>query len=226
DLWHSARPWRSRVKIAPSRDAGRNLSDVPMVCSGSREEPGSIMKNLHRVVWSKGMFLTPQHFQTQDAYFEDLFQFRFAASQFANWGITDLSVDEQSLGNGLFTLRHCQGVLPDGLVFNIPESDEIPAERPVAEFFAPSQTTLDVYLGVPKRRQESRNFTLRSNKKAAEEGSRVSTRYVADTRSVVDENLGDEKRDVQVARRNLHLLMEGENLDGLTTLRIAQISRD
>ena len=28
------------------------------------------MKHLQRVVWSKGMFLTPQHFQAQDEYFE------------------------------------------------------------------------------------------------------------------------------------------------------------
>jgi predicted component of type VI protein secretion system len=29
------------------------------------------MKNRHRVVWSKGMFLNPQHFQAQDQYVED-----------------------------------------------------------------------------------------------------------------------------------------------------------
>ena len=36
------------------------------------------MKEQHRVVWTEGMFLTPQHFQTQDQYFERIMpDFRF-----------------------------------------------------------------------------------------------------------------------------------------------------
>ena len=66
------------------------------------------MKNRHRVVWTKGMFLTPQHFQTQDQFFEDALQFRFAASHFANWGVTELDIDSEALGNGLFRLNQVQ----------------------------------------------------------------------------------------------------------------------
>ena len=35
------------------------------------------MKSKHRVVWTKGMFLTPQHFQTQEHFFEANLNFRF-----------------------------------------------------------------------------------------------------------------------------------------------------
>jgi type VI secretion system protein ImpJ len=184
------------------------------------------MKNLHRVVWSKGMFLTPQHFQTQDKYLDNLFQFRFTTSHFANWGVTDLTIDEQSLANGLFTLRYCRGVLPDGLVFNIPDSDELPPGRAVEEFFPPTQNTLDVYLAVPEQRPGGRNFTLLSGKQSQENGSRANTRFVADTRMMPDENLGAEEKPVQVAKKNFTLLLESENLDGFTSLRIAQVSRN
>ena len=60
------------------------------------------MKNRHRVVWTKGMFLTPQHFQTQDQFFENNLNFRFAASQFANWGVTELKIDTGNFENGQF----------------------------------------------------------------------------------------------------------------------------
>ena len=118
------------------------------------------MKNLHRVVWSRGMFLTPQHFQSQDQYFEDHLQFRSMASSGVNWGLTDLAVDQEALTNGLFTIRHCRGVLPDGLSFNIPDADEPPAGREIAEFFPPTQADLDVFLTIPERRPRGRNVTI------------------------------------------------------------------
>ena len=85
------------------------------------------MKNRHRVVWTKGMFLTPQHFQTQDQFFEDALQFRFSASHFANWGVTELNIDSEALANGLFRLINGCGIMPDGEPFDIPEIDELPA---------------------------------------------------------------------------------------------------
>jgi len=87
------------------------------------------MKNRHRVVWTKGMFLTPQHFQTQDQFVEDALQFRFAASHYANWGVTELDIDSDGLGNGLFRLNRCGGIMPDGEPFDIPEADDLPPSR-------------------------------------------------------------------------------------------------
>src|SRR5690242_958577 len=121
------------------------------------------MKKLQKVVWSKGMFLTPQHFQTQEQYLEDSLHFRFAASNFANWGVITLGIDEESLANGVLRLRYCRGILPDGLLFHIPEADELPPSRNVEEFFPPTQPTLDVYLCIPEQRANARNFTIASD---------------------------------------------------------------
>ena len=88
------------------------------------------MKRQSRVVWAKGMFLSPQHFQAQDLYFEDLIQSRFSASHFANYGVTDLQIDADSVANGLFKVVGARGVLPDGESFDMPGSDELPAEPP------------------------------------------------------------------------------------------------
>jgi len=179
------------------------------------------MKRSRRVVWSKGMFLTPQHFQAQDEFFNDLLQFRFAASNFANWGFTGLSVDEASLVNGLFTIRHCRGLLPDGLTFNVPETDDAPAGRSIEEFFPPTQDTLDVFLTVPEYRPAGKNFTLSSS----QNGAQSATRFVSETCELPDVTVGGDQKPVQLARKSLRLLLEGENLDGLTTMRIAQVTR-
>src|SRR5262249_18538586 len=84
------------------------------------------VKRRSRVIWTKGMFLSPQHFQSQDLYFEDLIHFRFRASHFANYGVTKLEVDTDALSNGLFRIVAARGLMPDGEVFDMPNPDELP----------------------------------------------------------------------------------------------------
>src|ERR1700739_79281 len=97
------------------------------------------MRKRHRVVWTKGMFLTPQQFQTQDQFFEDSVQFRWAASQFAHWGVTDLDIDSAALSNRLFRLGKCTGIMPDGEPLDMPDTDDLPPSRSITEHFPPTR---------------------------------------------------------------------------------------
>jgi type VI secretion system protein ImpJ len=184
------------------------------------------MKNRHRVVWTKGMFLTPQHFQTQEQFLEDSIQFRFAASQYANWGVTDLSIDAEALENGQFRLLKCIGIMPDGEAFDIPETDEATASRSIAEHFPPTRDSLDVFLAIPDSRTRARNVTIPGARQDNLSSSPPSSRYLAETRMVTDENTGDEEKPVQVARRTFRLLFEDEYRDGFSAVRIAQVIRN
>lgn len=181
------------------------------------------MKNRHRVVWTKGMFLTPQHFQVQDQFFQDSLQFRSISSQFANWGVTELEIDREAIANGTFRITRAHGLLADGELFQMPDADELPPSRSIAGHFPESQRSLDIYLSLPERRLAARNVSLavRANGDAP-----PNSRYEADTRMIVDENEGTEEKTVQVARRNFRLLFGGEYREGHTCLRIAQVVRD
>jgi type VI secretion system protein ImpJ len=172
------------------------------------------------------MFLMPQHFQAQDEYFDQTMQFRFHASNFANWGFCGLGVDEASLANGLFTLRHCEGVLPDGLGFDMPRCDELPEGRPVEDFFSPTQEKLDVFLAIPEARPGGLNYSLSATESSTSNGARPSTRYVAETQMIPDQTAGEDEKAVQVGKKSFRLLFEGENLDGFTSMRVAQIIRN
>lgn len=184
------------------------------------------MKNRHRVVWTKGMFLTPQQFQTQDQFFEDTLQFRFGASQFAGWGVTSLDIDSEALSNGLVRVDKCAGVMPDGEPFDMPDADELPPSRSVTEHFPPTRDTLDVFLSIPERRPRARNVSLPATERAESGSPPPVTRYVAETRMVTDENTGNEDKPVQVARRTFRILFEDEYRDGFSLLRIAQVARN
>ncbi|HEX4167879.1 MAG TPA: type VI secretion system baseplate subunit TssK [Bryobacteraceae bacterium] len=175
------------------------------------------MKNLKRVVWNKGMFLSPQHFQAQDDFFEDSLEFRATTSSNCNWGLTDLSIDQESLSNGLFTLRNCRGVLPGGLAFHIPDVDEEPAGRDIAACFPPTEPHLDVYLALPERRARGRNVSLTA--------AGAATRYLAQTKNAVDQISGQDEKPIQLCAKNFRIVFGSESLDGLSYLRIAQITR-
>ena len=181
------------------------------------------MKRQPRVVWTKGMFLSPQHFQAQDQYFADLLQFRFGASNFANYGVTELAIDTESLANGMFKVVSTRGFLPDGEPFDMPGSDEMHPSREIKKFFAPDQEFLDVFLSLPEHRPNSRNVTLPAQRNG---GGPAETRYSSETRMLPDENQGFDEKPVQVARKSFRLLFEGEFRDGYTALRIAQVTRN
>jgi len=184
------------------------------------------MKNQHRVIWTKGMFLTPQHFQTQDQFFEDALQFRFAASHYANWGVTQVNVDSEAAANGLFRLLECRGIMPDGEPFHIPEIDGAPPSRTFTDLFPPTREALNVFLAIPERRPHARNVTIPGSEQAESAGAPPGTRYLAETRMVTDDNAGDEEKPVQIARRTFRLLFDGEYRDGFSSFRIAQVIRN
>jgi type VI secretion system protein ImpJ len=180
------------------------------------------MKQSQRVVWTKGMFLTPQHFQAQDDYFEQQLQFRATASSSCNWGLTGLVIDLEALSNGIFTIRHCRGVLSDGLTFNIPDADEPPPGREVAEYFAPSDPELDVFLALPESRARGKNVTVVNGQASRTD---IGTRYIGDTRMVLDESNGLDEKPVQTATKNFRLVFGGESLDGCSFIRLARVTR-
>jgi type VI secretion system protein ImpJ len=180
------------------------------------------MKRQPRVVWTRGMFLSPQHFQSQDQFFNDLIQFRFGASNFANYGVTTLRIDAEALANGICKIVEARGFMPDGEPFDMPESDELPPSREVTRLFSPDREFIDVYLALPERKTNARNVTLAAQRPTS---GLADTRYVTETRPVPDDNQGSEEKPVQVARKSFRLIFGNEFRDGFSSLRIAQIGR-
>jgi type VI secretion system protein ImpJ len=180
------------------------------------------MKRQRRVVWTKGMFLSPQHFQAQDRYFDDLIHSRFGASHFANYGVTAVEVDAEAVANGLFKLTSARGVMQDGEFFDMPNSDELPASREFAAHWPTSVATLDVFLCLPERRLNARNVTLPGQR---DESGPADTRYLSDTLLAPDDNQGGDEKPVQLGKKTFRLLFGTEFRDGYSLMRVAQLER-
>jgi len=175
------------------------------------------MKRLQPVIWTKGTFLSPQHLQLQDRFLENLLQFHLESLVFRPWGFTALQISQEALAAGSFGISAAAGIMPDGLLFEIPNSDAAPAPKVLADYFEPDQTSLEVYLAVPHYRERGLNVASSSREGGA--------RYRAEIEMFRDENTGVSEKPVQVARKNLRLLAEGEARDGSATLRVARVKR-
>jgi type VI secretion system protein ImpJ len=175
------------------------------------------MRILQPVIWAKGTFLSPQHLQVQDRFVESVLQFRMEALQFRPWGFSKLQINQEALATGAFAVHAAAGLFPDGLPFDMPGSDPAPPVKPLAAYFEPGQTSLDIFLAIPDYRVSGVNVSMR------ERG--MDTRYLAEVASFRDENSGASEKPVQYARKNFRLLVEGEPKGGCVTMPVARVLR-
>ena len=84
------------------------------------------------VSWSEGMLLSPQHFQQNDIYWNQLLQRRLGYLQPNGWGVLDLALDPTELVKGKIAIQRLTCVMPDGLLIEYPGH------------FAPTDLSLDV----------------------------------------------------------------------------------
>lgn len=178
------------------------------------------MASLHPVLWTKGTLLTPQHLQAQDRYLDTLLRGQLGALHFSPWGLTRLEYDRAALAGGTIALRAVAGRFADGLLFDAPGADPLPAPRALAEAWQQDQRSLLVSLAVPEYRPGARNVS------ANEAGTAAVTRWSASEQAARDETTGLAERPIQLARPNLRLVLEGETVEGMATIPVARVLRD
>jgi type VI secretion system protein ImpJ len=175
------------------------------------------MRQMQPVLWTKGVLLSPQHLQVQDRFLEDLIQFQLSALTFCPWGFHRLEIDREALAGGAFAISAAAGILPDGLLFDMPRADPPPPPKPLEGCWEPDQETLDVSLAIPEYREGGYNVSA-----AHRDGN---TRYQAEVLLRRDENTGLAEKPIQVARKNFRILVEGESQEGSSVLRVARLRR-
>jgi type VI secretion system protein ImpJ len=175
------------------------------------------MRQLQPVVWSKGVFLSPQHLQAQDRFFEESLRFLADALAFRNWGLSSLQIDGTAMSEGQLSVSQASGVFPDGLMLDMPGSDAPPHSRTLEECFQPGTNRCGFFLAIPQDRPGGINIGLQR--------TGINTRFYSELQMLRDENSTGIEKPVSLARKNLQILAEGENLEGSVLLPLAQIER-
>ncbi len=176
------------------------------------------MPRMLPVVWTKGVFLSPQHLQAQDRFFEELLGFRLDALAFRGWGFVNLGIDGSALAAGALVVTSCSGFFPDHLAFNTEHGSPVPGARALEECFPEGREQCAFYLAVPQYREGGLNIG------PARGG--LSTRFYSELQLLRDETgqtAGE--RPVALARNNLAILAEGEAMEGSVLLPLAMVER-
>lgn len=167
------------------------------------------------------MYLSPHHFQAQGRYFEDSIRFATSSLWYEPWGLVGLQLDAEALRNGTLSVVHVRGLFPDGLPFQMPECDPLPAARSVADVFPPNRDHVTVMLAVPAFQPEGLNCVAAEE---AGEGSKV--RFLSEQRYLHDETTGRDEKPVNLGRKNIRLLLDTEDSTGMVRVAIARVMRD
>ena len=166
------------------------------------------------------MYLGPHHFQVQSQTFEDLVHFSTSSLWFAPYGVISCKLDSEALLNGMLSLVHARGLFPDGLAFQMPDADAVPPVLNINDLFSATRESLIVQLAVPARRPDGPNCALDS------EPSPVELRFRAEMLTLPDENTGRDEKQIQVGRKNIRFVVDGQDTQGLVTLPVARVLRD
>ncbi len=175
------------------------------------------MKFLSRVVWSEGMHLGPHHFQAQSRYFEDTLWFLNAYLHQEPWGFLHFSIDAAALRNGVATLSYASGILPDGLIFDLPDCDAPPPPLPLDKFSHRRTARFCSTSAFPRRRNDGTDCNLSGD---------TSARYSAAARTIRDDSFGNGEYNVSFANKNFALLSQSQITDEVVAFPIARIQRD
>lgn len=175
------------------------------------------MRQMQPVLWTKGVLLSPQHLQLQDRFLEDIVAFRLSAVAAWRWGFAELSLNTEALSEGMVAVDSARGVFPDGLTFDVPSADAAPAARSIEEVLPESQQSALVHLAIAEWKPGGTNVGMTPGTGARFDAEMVYRR---------DDTTGDGEKPILVGKKNLRLVGEEEEIDGLMTLAVARLVRN
>lgn len=168
----------------------------------------------NKIVWNEGMLLCHQQFQQQDRYHEALMHFRASILNQHGWGINKLEFDVRFLTDNKIGLSSISGIFPDGTCFDAAGNAQLPSLITIAE----TQQQATLYLGV-------KHAFANGNELAITEQSQQ--KYLAEDleyANIIAE--ADDRNTLQIAKVQLHLLLDTDDRHAFSCIPIAELRRD
>jgi type VI secretion system protein ImpJ len=171
------------------------------------------------VLWREGMLLAPQHLQHADRAAADRLATALRLATPLAHGVARLSVDAAALAAGSFALLALEAMLPDGTAVRTADAAELPPAIDLATRFPTGQQRSVVYLALALEPPGA----ISVGADGLHAGRAVRWRPQA---AEVSDVLDGRPRPIELVQPNLRLVLDGESLDGLSSLPVAMLVRD
>ncbi|MGA9671053.1 MAG: type VI secretion system baseplate subunit TssK, partial [Terracidiphilus sp.] len=119
--------------------------------------------------------------------------------------------------NGLAILSFASGILPDGLIFDLPDCDSVPDPAHLSDLFSSIDSEIILYLAIPPRQDQGLD---------CDQGGGSNARYSAVQRTLRDDSVGQGESTISFARKNLALVSEARLAADAISFPIARVFRD
>lgn len=162
-------------------------------------------------LWLEGMFLRPQHLQQYDRWIESNLEARVSSAFAYGWGVRRIEIDREALKNGQLRFSALETVFPDGTIYSAPAAHPLPQPRHVETDFQGKR----VYLALPLRAADGMEVA---------EADKTDHRFRTATTQARNNAQADRPAvDILVGDLNVRLVVEGESLDELVFVPVAEI---
>ncbi|MCK5727480.1 MAG: type VI secretion system baseplate subunit TssK [Thiotrichaceae bacterium] len=173
------------------------------------------MSNESRILWTEGLFLCPQTFQQHDNFMLDNIESRVRPTEAYYWGIVELSIQESQLDNGIFSLKKCRGIFPDGTPFDI-------SGNVLDLNISKKVQNKTIYLAAGARQPGVQEVVVE-----AEKAKKQTTRYVINETNVDDTHtIGNpvKTEQLQTGSLNFQLILADEPQNNFTQIALAFVN--
>ncbi|HEK1094936.1 TPA: type VI secretion system baseplate subunit TssK [Proteus mirabilis] len=171
------------------------------------------MKQVHKVVWTEGMFLRPHHFQQSENYLEQYIRSWGMAQNEYYWGFTSLDIDENALRQGNIALNSATGILPDGSLFSFYGAENAPQPLKIAD----GKNITHIVLALPIYREGKHEVSFGSSPDPQ-------TRYLAYEKEIDDMNtISVGSAELQLGKLQLELLSDDDVTSDLCAIGVLKV---
>ena len=168
------------------------------------------------VHWSEGMFLRPHHFQASDRFWSEVSGLNSRMDHPYGYGVFDVSVSQDAIGNGILELVGLKARLRDGTLVsneaNHVESIDLNVRLPNS---SANNKPITVFLAVPNASEGRANV--------ARDGSDPKARYASILREIDDDSTGGNRQEIKLKHVNARILFSTEDTSGFDTVPIMRL---
>jgi type VI secretion system protein ImpJ len=170
-------------------------------------------RKLNPVAWMEGMFLRPHHLQQQDLAADARLHYHLRSVDPFHWGIRELAIDEEALGEGRIVILRLEAVMRDGTIVRFPGNAVVETRQ-----FDPKREKVEVFLGLRQRSTTDPNA-------GAPGVTARNARWVVQESEAPDWNRGGNESAVEVLAPNVRVLISGEEaeLELYESFKLAEI---